>query len=61
MKKTGSEEKLQYLKDIGFDGVFNYKTVKSLDQTLKELCPKGIDCFFENVSLFIDPYIIEVI
>lgn len=47
---AGSEEKLKYLKEIGFDGVFNYKTVTNFEETLKELCPKGIDCFFENVG-----------
>ena len=47
---AGSDEKLQFLKEIGFDGVFNYKTTKNLKETLKELCPDGIDCFFENVS-----------
>lgn len=47
---AGSDEKLQFLKEIGFDGVFNYKTIKNLKETLKELCPNGIDCFFENVS-----------
>ena len=50
---AGSEEKLQFLKDIGFDGIFNYKTVEHLEDTLKELCPNGIDCFFENVSYFL--------
>lgn len=47
---AGSDEKLQFLKEIGFDGVFNYKTIKNLKETLKELCPNEIDCFFENVS-----------
>jgi len=46
---AGTEAKLEYLRELGFDDVFNYKTA-DLDKTLKELCPKGIDCFFDNVG-----------
>ena len=41
---------MKYLKEIGFDAAYNYKTIQSLDATLKEACPKGIDMFFDNVS-----------
>ena len=40
---------MQYLKEIGFDAAYNYKTIQSLDATLKEACPNGIDMFFDNV------------
>ncbi|KAI7866357.1 hypothetical protein BDF14DRAFT_1814395 [Spinellus fusiger] len=46
---AGSEDKVQYLKDIGFDGVFNYKT-GDISSKLKGLCPKGIDIYFDNVG-----------
>ncbi|KAI7863004.1 hypothetical protein BDF14DRAFT_1848783 [Spinellus fusiger] len=46
---AGSEDKVQYLKDIGFDGVFNYKT-GDISSKLKELCPNGIDIYFDNVG-----------
>jgi len=46
---AGSDEKVKYLKEIGFDGAFNYKTA-DLKTVLKELCPNGIDCFFDNVG-----------
>ncbi len=46
---TGSDAKVEYLKSLVFDAVFNYKTISSLDATLKEACPKGIDMFFDNV------------
>ncbi|KAI7866355.1 hypothetical protein BDF14DRAFT_1814368 [Spinellus fusiger] len=46
---AGSEDKVQCLKDIGFDGVFNYKT-GDISSKLKGLCPKGIDIYFDNVG-----------
>ncbi len=46
---AGSDAKVAYLKEIGFDAAYNYKTIQSLDATLKEACPKGIDMFFDNV------------
>ena len=46
----GTEEKMEFAKSIGFDGVFNYKTEKSYTDALKRVAPQGIDCFFDNVS-----------
>ena len=46
---AGSDEKVAYCKSLGFDEVFNYKTVTSVQDALKEACPNGIDMFFENV------------
>ena len=46
---TSSDEKVAYLKEIGYDAAFNYNTV-DMAEKLKELFPKGIDCFFDNVS-----------
>ena len=47
---AGSNEKVAYLKEIGFDEAFNYKATSSLAKTLKELCPNGIDIYFDNVG-----------
>eukprot|EP00057_Strongylocentrotus_purpuratus_P017258 XP_011671732.1 PREDICTED: prostaglandin reductase 1-like [Strongylocentrotus purpuratus] len=47
---AGSEEKCEYLKELGFDEVFNYKTTPNLDAKLKELAPDGIDVYFDNVG-----------
>lgn len=47
---AGTEEKMEYLKSLGFDEVFNYKTTSNLDAKLKELAPDGIDCYFDNVG-----------
>ncbi|XP_069332779.1 prostaglandin reductase 1 [Eulemur rufifrons] len=47
---AGSDEKVAYLKKLGFDVVFNYKTVESLKETLKKASPDGYDCYFDNVG-----------
>ncbi|KAG9486632.1 hypothetical protein GDO78_006811 [Eleutherodactylus coqui] len=47
---AGSDDKVKYLKEIGFDVAFNYKTVSSLDEALKKASPEGYDCYFENVG-----------
>lgn len=50
---TGSDEKVNYLKEeLGFDEAYNYKTVTpdKLKEELKKLAPDGIDVFLEGVS-----------
>ncbi|XP_053321827.1 prostaglandin reductase 1-like [Spea bombifrons] len=47
---AGSDDKIAYLKEIGFDEAFNYKTVSSLEEALKQASPEGYDCYFENVG-----------
>uniref|UniRef100_A0A2K6DPE0 15-oxoprostaglandin 13-reductase n=1 Tax=Macaca nemestrina TaxID=9545 RepID=A0A2K6DPE0_MACNE len=46
---AGSDKKVAYLQKLGFDVVFNYKTVESLEETLKKASPDGYDCYFDNV------------
>ncbi|XP_007934908.1 prostaglandin reductase 1 [Orycteropus afer afer] len=47
---AGSDDKVAYIKKLGFDFAFNYKTVKSLEETLKKASPDGYDCYFDNVG-----------
>jgi NADPH:quinone reductase len=48
---AGTDDKVEWLtKEIGFDGAFNYKTTDNYVAKLKELCPSGIDCYFDNVG-----------
>jgi hypothetical protein len=48
---AGADSKVDWLvKELGFDGAFNYKTAPDYAAKLKELCPKGIDCYFDNVG-----------
>eukprot|EP01116_Phalansterium_solitarium_P013173 TRINITY_DN3027_c0_g1_i1.p1 TRINITY_DN3027_c0_g1~~TRINITY_DN3027_c0_g1_i1.p1 ORF type:complete len:391 (+),score=92.40 TRINITY_DN3027_c0_g1_i1:874-2046(+) len=46
---AGSDDKLAYLKSVGFDEVINYKT-DDVAKALAEKCPKGVDCYFDNVG-----------
>ena len=47
---AGSDEKVKFLIDeLGFDGAINYKT-QDVAKALSELCPNGIDIYFENVG-----------
>lgn len=48
---AGSDEKVGLLvEEFGFDAAFNYKKTKDYVAKLAELCPKGIDCYFDNVG-----------
>nr|XP_060618489.1 prostaglandin reductase 1 [Anolis sagrei ordinatus]XP_060618490.1 prostaglandin reductase 1 [Anolis sagrei ordinatus] len=47
---AGSDDKVAFLKKLGFDEVFNYKTVGSLAEALKKASPEGYDCYFDNVG-----------
>jgi NADPH-dependent curcumin reductase CurA len=47
---AGGKAKCDYVtKDLGFDACVDYKT-GDLSANLKAACPKGIDCYFENVG-----------
>lgn len=46
---AGSESKCEWLRSLGFDHAYNYKTC-NINNALKEAAPKGVDCFFDNVS-----------
>jgi NADPH-dependent curcumin reductase CurA len=46
---AGSDEKVRWLREIGFDVAFNYRSGPVLDQ-LREAAPDGIDVYFDNVG-----------
>ncbi|OXA58438.1 2-alkenal reductase (NADP(+)-dependent) [Folsomia candida] len=47
---AGSDDKVAFLKEMGFDEAFNYKKHPDFVSILKQTCPKGIDIYFENVG-----------
>ncbi len=48
---AGGDDKCEWiLKDCGYDAAFNYKTTDNYGAKLKELCPNGIDVYFDNVG-----------
>ena len=47
---AGSDEKVAYvLERCGFHAAFNYRT-RDTDEALAELCPRGVDVYFDNVG-----------
>ena len=46
---AGSDEKLAWLRELGFDAVFNYRE-RGAREALAELAPDGIDIYFDNVG-----------
>jgi NADPH-dependent curcumin reductase CurA len=48
---AGGDDKIAWiLNECGFDAAFNYKTADNYSAKLKELCPNGIDVYFDNVG-----------
>lgn len=48
---AGSDEKNAFLTgQLGFDGAINYRTVPDLKAALEEVCPNGVDVYFDNVG-----------
>ncbi|PZC84547.1 hypothetical protein B5X24_HaOG204577 [Helicoverpa armigera] len=46
---TGSDEKVKWLEELGFDKAINYKA-DNITDLIKAATPEGIDCFFDNVG-----------
>jgi NADPH-dependent curcumin reductase CurA len=48
---AGSPQKIRYItEDLGFDAGFDYKETPDYSARLKQLCPNGIDVYFDNVG-----------
>jgi len=48
---AGSDAKINYLvKELGFDAAFNYRSIENYYEALREICPDGINVYFDNVG-----------
>ena len=48
---AGSDEKCDYItKELKFDAAINHRTTNDMRSALSAACPRGIDCYFDNVG-----------
>ncbi|QOW09755.1 NADP-dependent oxidoreductase [Kaistella flava (ex Peng et al. 2021)] len=48
---AGTDEKVEMLKSkFGFDEAINYKTTSDMTTAIAEVCPDGVDVYFDNVG-----------
>jgi NADPH-dependent curcumin reductase CurA len=48
---AGSNEKIRFItRDLGFDAALNYRESGDYQARLRELCPNGVDVYFDNVG-----------
>lgn len=48
---AGTDDKINLLKEtFGFDEAINYKTTPDIKQAIAQLCPNGVDVYFDNVG-----------
>ena len=48
---AGTDEKVNHVvNDLGFDDAFNYNSVTDYDAKLQDVCPGGIDVYFDNTG-----------
>ena len=46
---AGGPEKCQYMKNLGFDEVIDYKN-EHVYKAIRKTCPEGVDVYFDNVG-----------
>ena len=48
---VGTDEKVDLLKTkFGYDEAINYKATSDMSAAIAELCPEGVDIYFDNVG-----------
>jgi NADPH-dependent curcumin reductase CurA len=59
---AGTDAKINYLVgELGFDAAFNYRSVENYRDVLREICPEGIDVYFDNVGGVITDAVIRLL
>jgi NADPH-dependent curcumin reductase CurA len=59
---AASSEKVRYLtRDLGFDSGFDYRNAADYQDKLRQLCPNGVDIYFDNVGGPITDAVMRVI
>jgi len=59
---AGSDAKIAWLlEELGFDAALNYKAAEDFDGKLRELCPDGIDIYFDNVGGVITDAVVRLL
>ena len=49
---AGTDQKVEHIvSDLGFDAAYNYKTTSDYVAKIAELCPDGVDVYFDNVGV----------
>ncbi|KAJ2230215.1 hypothetical protein IWW45_005878 [Coemansia sp. RSA 485] len=58
---AGSDDKVEFVKSLGADAVFNYKTCGDYTDAIKRYAPGGIDLYYDNVGgKFLDATIMNM-
>ena len=47
---ASSEAKLDWCREIGYDGGINYREAGDLGAAVAEMCPSGVDIYFDNTG-----------
>ena len=48
---AGSDAKCDFVEnELGFDAAINHRSTDDMSAALQEACPRGIDCYFDNVG-----------
>ncbi|WP_136603326.1 NADP-dependent oxidoreductase [Salinigranum halophilum] len=47
---AGSERKVEWLHELGFDAAINYRDVDDYGDALADVAPDGVDVYFDNVG-----------
>jgi len=59
---AGTDEKVRYVvEELKFDSAFNYHSTANYYRRLLELCPQGIDVYFDNVGGAITDAVVRLI